>query len=196
MRYAALLLLVPFLLLAQNDANKEAFALGELIYKQTCVSCHGKDGQTNPQMMLVVKPRKFYKTILTQEQSFKIIKYGAHHWGAHSNMMPSFQHVYSDKQIQAVALYVSKKFNPQRDLKIKNLLKESKTSTLDRKISLVVGEKIFKKNCALCHGVTGDGKSEYVEKSRVHLNLIYPYNLTRTLLNKDQMFLYAKFGGH
>ena len=104
-----LLLALPFLLTANE---------GERIYKETCVSCHGVDGNTNPDMQLVVKPRKLTKTILTPEESFKIIKEGAHAWGAHSDIMPAFKYVYSDEQIKSVAEYISTTFNPDRDSKV------------------------------------------------------------------------------
>lgn len=193
-----ILLLSTSLLFAFNlNANSKAFLEGERIYKETCISCHGVNGETNPEIQLVVKPRMLSKTILTQEQSYKIISEGAHHWGAHSAIMAAFKYVYSDEQIKAVATYISQKFNPNRDARVKKLLDESdKITEADSAKMMKVGKKIFKRNCALCHGVTGNGKSEYVEKSKDNNTFIYPYNLQRTLLSEDQIFLYAKFGGH
>ena len=43
--------------------------------QKTCLSCHGVDGTTNPDMKFIVKPRKLAESILTQEQSQKIIKF-------------------------------------------------------------------------------------------------------------------------
>jgi len=170
---------------------------GEHIYKQTCITCHGENGETNSQMQLVVKPRKLSQTILTEEQSFKIIKEGAHHWGAHSDLMPAFKYVYSDEKIKSVAYYVNTKFNADVDKKVKRLLEDSDTISKDQEPKMLkTGEKIFKRNCSLCHGLAGDGKSDYVEQSKASNNFIYPYNLTRTLLTENQIFLYAKFGGH
>ena len=171
------------------------FQDGEKLYQQTCVSCHGEDGQTNKEMQLVIKPRRLQETILTQEQSFKIIKEGAYYWGAHSQFMPSFKPLFNDEQIRSIAFYVSKAFNPSRDAKVQKLLQESQTTTLTEAELLQTGEKIFKKNCSHCHGKKGDGKSLYVERSKANELFIYPYNLTRTLLNEDQIFLYAKYGG-
>ena len=177
--------------------EKELLKEGEKIYQQTCITCHGTDGNTNQQMQLVVKPRKLTKTILTKEQSFKIIREGAHYWGAHSDIMPTFKYVYNDNQIKAIAEYISYTFNPDRDKKIKQLLDESDPiSKEDQSKMLKVGEKIFKRNCSMCHGEKGDGQSEYVEKSKASNIFIYPYNLTRTLLDENQIFLYAKFGGY
>jgi len=191
-----LLGLLPFLLLAQNKSDQELFNAGEEIYNSTCISCHGKNGETNPQMRLVIKPRKLDSTILTQEQSFQIIKEGAHYWGAHSDIMPAFKYVYKDEQIMSVAYFITKKFNPNRKRKVKQLLKESISTKISDAKMLKTGAKIFKRNCSLCHGVTGNGESVYVEQSKENNTLIYPYNLRRTLLDEEQIFLYAKFGGH
>ena len=190
------LLSIPFLLLASNKLNINKFEEGKNIYLNTCLSCHGKDGETNPQIMLVIKPRKLQKTILTQAQSFKIIKEGAHYWGANANIMPSFKGVYDDKQIESVAYYIHNAFNSTRDEKINKLINESKTEALSEAKSLKIGQKIFTRNCSLCHGIQGHGDGVFVKESKKNGNFLYPYNLSRTLLSKNQIFLYAKFGGH
>lgn len=196
MKNLFLLLSVPYILFAQTNTTDKTYKMGEDIYQQTCVSCHGETGNTNPEMKLVVKPRKLSKTILTKEQSFEIIKEGARYWGAHSDIMPAFKYVYSDEQIEAVSVYITEKFNHDRDEKIKKLLDESEKVELADEKMLKTGKKIFKRNCSLCHGVTGNGESVYVEQSKQNNQFIYPYNLQRTLLNEDQVFLYAKYGGH
>ncbi|MDF1883437.1 c-type cytochrome [Sulfurimonas sp. SAG-AH-194-C21] len=178
-------------------AEKSNLALGKAVYEETCISCHGVKGETNPEMKLVVTPRKLNETILTEDQSFQIVKYGAHHWGAHSELMSSFKSVYTEEQLYAVATYISTTFNSHRTQRIQDLLNESTTlSEKEEKSMLKVGGKIFKRRCAWCHGETGNGESTYVEASKDNKDLIYPYNLTRTLLDEDQIFLYAKYGGH
>lgn len=191
------LFIMPLALIGASDTEDEKYKVGKAIYEETCITCHGIDGNTNPDMQLVVKPRKLTKTILTQEQSMKIISEGAHYWGARADIMPAWKYVYSPQQIEAVALYIHKAFNSNGEQKVKNLIEESSSvAGMDNNKMLLAGEKIFKRNCALCHGVTGNGESEYVEKSKASNIFIYPYNLTRTLLTEDQIFLYAKFGGH
>ena len=187
---------IPLLLLASDSYDIKVFNEGKKIYQQTCITCHGDNGKTNATMMLIVKPRKLQKTILTQEQSFKIIKEGGRHWGAHSDLMPAFKYVYDDKQILAVASYIHYAFNPRGDIKIQTLLNEAKTDVMSEEKMLKTGQKIFKRNCSLCHGITGNGESAYVEESKANEMFIYPYNLRRTLLDENQIFLYAKFGGH
>jgi len=177
--------------------HEEMMDLGKEIYEVTCISCHGTDGQTDPQMKLVVKPRQLNKSILTQEQMFRVVKFGAHAYGAHADIMPTFKYVYDDNQIRSVVHYVSQTFNKNRDKRVKKLLDESsKLTSKQEKDMLKVGKKIFHRKCGMCHGDTGNGESEYVEQSKADENFIYPYNLQKILLTEEQIFLYAKFGGH
>jgi len=188
---------LPLLLVASDAPSPEMLKEGKAIYEQTCISCHGIDGQTDKNMKLVVKPRKLNKTILTKEQSVKMITEGAHYWGAHSDLMPSFKPIYDAKQIESIATYISYTFNPDREKKVKELLAEVEPiAKEDQAKMLKTGKKIFKRNCSMCHGLTGNGKSEYVEQSKESDVFIYPYDLTKTLLSEDQIFLYAKYGGH
>jgi mono/diheme cytochrome c family protein len=191
------LILSILLLSSLLFSNDEQFDIGKKVYEETCISCHGINGETNPAMKLAVKPRKLNMTILEPSQSAKIIAQGAHYWGARADIMPAWKYIYSQEQIEAVALYISKAFNPTRDEKIKKLMDESTSvAKISDEKMLKIGAKIFKRNCSLCHGKTGNGESDYVEKSKASNVFIYPYNLTRTLLTQDQIFLYAKFGGH
>ena len=195
MRFFLLLSFIAVSIYAQ-DMKNPSFENGKEIYENTCISCHGKTGSTNPYMQLVVKPRKLSKTILTPEQSFLITKEGAHFWGAHSDLMPTFKHVLSDAEIKDVVHYISKAFNSKRDKRVQKLLDKSDTiNKEDQSKMLKTGKKIFNRNCSMCHGITGNGQSEYVEQSKAQKNFIYPYDLRKTLLNEDQIFLYAKYGG-
>ena len=170
---------------------------GKKIYEDACISCHGVDGQAKTDLKLVVKPRNLTTTLLSQEQSFQIVKEGAFYWGAHSDMMPSFKTVYSDEEITWVTHYIRKAFNPNRKSRIESLLRESTPSKeAQASDSLLVGKKIFEKRCAKCHGILGNGESPFIEASSQHKEFIYPYNLTRTLLTQEQIFLYAKYGGY
>jgi len=176
--------------------NPMMFALGKGVYEQTCISCHGENGQTNAQMELIVKPRKLNQSILSEDQSYEIIKHGAHHWGAHADIMPAFKYVYDERQLRSVAHYISHQFHPKRDEKVSQLLQKSMIYSVSIEDDMLgVGKKIFTKKCAKCHGKKGDGESRYVELSKNEDDFIYPYNLRKTLLNEDEIFLYAKYGG-
>ncbi len=191
-----LIFLLGILTLANADEDK-MLQTGKKLYNETCVSCHGQNGETNQAMHLVVKPRVLQKSILTQDQMFQIIKEGAHAFGSHADIMPTFKYVYNDKQIASLALYVSKTFNTKRNLRVKKLLTNATKLSLKQKEQRIkVGKKIFQRKCAMCHGKTGNGQSEYVEESKMEKDFIYPYNLQNVLLTEEQIFLYAKYGGH
>jgi len=174
-------------------AHEADFKIGEKIFLNTCASCHGVDGKTNKELSFVVRPRSLQKSILNEEQNYKIIKKGAHYWGAAADIMPSFESVYSEHELRSVALYISKKFNPNAENRVKDLYTKSDTIPADKVTKMFKrGKKIYKRNCSWCHGLDAKGDGEATrnpEKS------IYPYNLRRTLLTSEQMFLYSKHGG-
>ena len=188
--------LIPLSIFASNVKISTEYLEGERLYKQTCVSCHGMHGETNQDMQLTVKPRRLKESILSQAQMVKMISDGGHAWGAHSDIMPAFKYVFEEEQIENIALYVTTAFNYERTAKVKKLLLESKPAINDVKKRTRMGKKIFKRNCSLCHGVTGNGDSVYVEQSKENQQFLFPYDLTKILLDEDQIFLYAKFGGH
>ena len=167
--------------------------LGEKLYNETCLACHGVKGASDNGLRLVVNSRKLNRTILTQEQSYEPIKEGAHYWGAYADIMPAFKYVYDEKELRSISHYISKVFNPNIKEKINKLYSQSEIIPENKKSKMIKrGSKIYKRNCRWCHGETGKGDGEATrnpEKS------IYPYDLTKTLLNSKQMFLYAKYGG-
>jgi len=187
------LFLSILVLFSISYANDEKYDIGKKIYIKTCISCHGKDGRANERLNLVVKPRSLKLSILTEEQSYEIIKYGAHYWGASADIMPSFQTVYDEKELQAVAYYIKKEFNPDIQNRVNKLYSSSDKIPAEKFSKMMKrGKKIYKRNCSWCHGTDakGDGAATHnPEKS------IYPYNLKKTLLTNKQMFLYAKYGG-
>ncbi len=195
--FTAALILSTSLFGAEGLTHEQMMQTGKNIYETTCISCHGVNGNTDPEMKLVVRPRQLSKSILSEDQMFQIVKHGAHTFGAHADIMPTFKYVYDDNQIRSVAHYVSQSFNKERTQRIEKLLNEStKLSSEQKAQRLKVGAKIFRRKCGMCHGITGNGESEYVEQSKADENFIYPYNLQKILLSEEQIFLYAKFGGH
>ncbi len=189
MKYLLVLILFSSFLFSSNDK----FELGKKIYSTTCVSCHGVDGKANSGMKLIVAPRALDKTLLTQEQSYQIIKEGSHYWGASADMMPSFKYVYKEKELRSVAYYIREAFNPNIEKKINRLYSESKEIPQDREPKMLKrGKKIYKRNCSWCHGLEAKGDGEASRNPELS---IFPYDLTKTLLTKKQMFLYVKYGG-
>jgi mono/diheme cytochrome c family protein len=166
---------------------------GKRLYEETCISCHGINGEVNTEIKLVVRPRDLRKTILEEEQMYKIIKHGAHYWGAAADIMPSFENIYDDHQLRSIARYIAVTFNPEVQKRVADLYAQSDAVPAEKEAKMLKrGQKIFKRNCGWCHGMDGKGDGEATrnpEKS------IYPYDLTSTLLSEKQFFLYVKYGG-
>ena len=185
-----LLLVALALSISASDAK---FDLGEKIYTQTCLSCHGVDGKAQTDLQFVVKPRSLQTSILNEEQSYQIIKKGSHYWGSAADIMPAFETVFDDKELRAASYYISKKFNPNATTRVEELYLKSEDIPKNKIAKMHKrGEKIYKRNCSWCHGIDAKGNGKATrnpEKS------IYPYNLSKTLLSKEQMFLYTKHGG-
>jgi mono/diheme cytochrome c family protein len=179
-----------FGLLFGSDAK---FEQGKMIYFDTCVSCHGENGESNKNLKLIVMPRDLKKSILTEKQTYNIIKKVARYWGAAADIMPSFESVYSDEEIKAVAYYISKAYNPNVKEKIKKLL-DKEEPIPEKKIKKMAkrGKKIYFRNCSWCHGLEAKGDGEATKNPEMS---IFPYDLTKTILTQDQMFLYVKYGG-
>lgn len=176
-----------------SQVNKEKYAMGEQLYKETCISCHGMDGKAKTGMQLIVKPRDLSLTLLDEEQTYLITKDGAHHWGAKADIMPAFKQVYNEEQLRAIAHYITHKFNPNLDARIKKLCSECEKEPVGQDAKMEKwGKKIYKRNCQFCHGITGKGDGVATTSP---VDSIFPYDLTRTLLTKKQVFLYVKYGG-
>lgn len=184
----AILLLSSFLY-AQSAQYKQ----GELIYKETCLSCHGADGSANGDVSFIVNPRDLRKTLLNEEQTYQIIKKGAHFHGASADIMPSFESVYDEQELRAITRYVREKFDSQAEKRVNELYAKADKIEATRKTKMLKrGKKIYHRNCSWCHGITGKGDGEATRNPEMS---IFPYNLVKTLLTQKQMFLYIKYGG-
>ena len=186
-------LLAILLLGSSLLATDLKYKLGEEIYQATCTSCHGDDGKAQTDVRFIVSPRDLSKTILTQEQSYQIIKKGTHYWGSAADIMPSFESVLNEKELRSIAYYISTKFNPDIEQKIEKLYAQSDVIPESKKHKMPKrGKKIYKRNCSWCHGVTAQGDGAATRNPEMS---IFPYDLSKTLLSKEQMFLYVKDGG-
>jgi mono/diheme cytochrome c family protein len=175
-------------------ADESKFELGKRLYTEACITCHGGSGVPSKNLRFVVRPRDLSKTILTQEQTYKIIKYGTHYWGSCSDMMPAFRYVYTDKEIGAIAYYVYINFNKNVKNRIEKLYNQSDPIPKNKRSKMLKrGEKVYKRNCSWCHGLDARGNGEATKNPK---QSIFPYDLRKTLLTNKQMFLYAKYGGH
>jgi mono/diheme cytochrome c family protein len=184
---------ISLLFANQLFADNTMFENGKRLYEETCISCHGVDGKAKTDMKLIVKPRDLTLTILDEEQTYQIAKEGARHWGAKADIMPGFKFVFNEDQLRAVSHYIHKNFNPNLDKRLKELCSqcEKESTTQDKKMAKW-GKKIFNRNCQFCHGVEGKGDGVATTSP---VDSIFPYDLTKTLLTKQQIFLYVKYGG-
>jgi len=189
------LLTISLSLFANDVLNSKILAEGGKLYTEACIICHGAKGDSITNEKFVVKPRKLTHSILSMPQMVSIISEGGYAFGANSHEMPAFKFMYNKKEIVSIAKYVTEKFNSKRDVKIEKLLKNSKKYEVNDEIVLQLGKNIFDKTCSKCHGLVGNAKSSYVKYSTKNQKFIYPYDLTKLLLTKTQIFLYAKYGG-
>ncbi len=187
-------LLLAIILLSQFIyATNNQYERGQKIYEKACQSCHGVKGDANSDVHFIVNPRDLSKTILSEEQTYKIIKKGSHFHGAFADMMPSFESVYNEKELRDVTHYIIKAFNPKSQRRVNELYSQADKidHTLQAKM-LKRGKKIYKRNCFWCHGPEGKGDGEATRNPEMS---IFPYNLRKTLLDEKQMFAYVKYGG-
>jgi len=174
------------------DDREEYYQMGKEIYDLTCKTCHGEDGRSKVDVSFVVEPRDLKKSILSEEQMYYIIRDGAHYWGAHADIMPSFKSVYLEEELRAVAYYTSR-FNLGVEKRVADLMAKSKKIPKEKLSKMSArGKKIYKRNCMWCHGITGDGCGEATHNPELS---IFPYSLQKSILNEDQLFLYSKYGG-
>jgi cytochrome c oxidase cbb3-type subunit III len=139
---------------------------GRIVFKHYCVLCHGERGDG------VARAAKLYgsKTLAigarTAEYYENIIRKGGEATGA-SPSMPPWQDELSDEQIRDVLSFLTVVGNSVRR-----------------------GEIVFKTNCVLCHGVSGDGKGRAAPLYNPR-----PADLTRS--DKSDMYKerMIRFGG-
>jgi mono/diheme cytochrome c family protein len=189
-----LITLIYCFFVTQLLANNELFKSGKILYEETCISCHGVDGKAKTSMKLVVKPRDLTKTLLNEQQTYLIAKDGARHWGAKADIMPGFKYVYNEEQLRALSYYITKQFNPNLKKRMATICTKCEKEPMgqDKKMAKW-GKKIFQRNCKFCHGEAGHGDGVATSNP---VDSIFPYDLTKTLLTKKQIFLYVKYGGH
>jgi mono/diheme cytochrome c family protein len=101
-----LISLVPFSVYGQEAKQ---------LYEQTCAGCHGVSGKGDGPtgQMLQPKPADFSTALKDKDEAYltKVIREGGTSVGK-SPMMPPYQGVFNDEQIQGLIQYVKKFASP------------------------------------------------------------------------------------
>ncbi len=103
---AALVLLVPALVLAQRDANR-----GNDLYHKNCAACHGEAGKGDGPAAAALNPKpkdladKAYMATLSDKYLLDLVRKGGTGMGK-SPLMPPMGSALTDDQIQDVIAYL------------------------------------------------------------------------------------------
>ncbi|MDF1882002.1 cytochrome c [Sulfurimonas sp. MAG313] len=57
---------------------------------------------------------------------------------------------------------------------------------------LRIGKKVYLESCVMCHGIDAKGHGPL---SKLKNSSLYPADLSKTLLNREQQIVYTKYGG-
>jgi cytochrome c553 len=127
-------------LLAESSVAEQA----ELIFKDRCTACHLDDGHGLKSMKVasIAGLPRWY--VAQQLRHFRDGKRGAHALDLEGKMMQSMTQTLDDKSIA----FLGKHIQGMKPLKNRRTLKEG-----DSKL----GEKIYARDCASCHGEKGLG---------------------------------------
>ncbi|MCK9373322.1 MAG: cytochrome c [Sulfuricurvum sp.] len=176
---------------ASEDKN---IAKGSMLFNANCSGCHTLDGKPREGLDLVIPPRNLTKSLLSREQMHRIIQKGAAHFGASKDIMMAYENILKEDEIGAIALFLSEKVNKKSFLEAQNLYAQTKPLEDEQKANTVrVGRKIYSLRCLFCHGEKGDGKGI---ATTIPTESLFPYNLNKTLLTKEQKFLVIKYGAN
>jgi mono/diheme cytochrome c family protein len=176
LRKACLWLLCSFGWLLQAHAGGAPQGGVAKLYLSYCSVCHGEkgDGKSRAQNSLNPPPRDFTSTPserLTRSQMIEAVTHGKP-----GTAMASWKTQLQPQQIEAVVDYVRSTFMP------------SPVETANSR-----GRQVFSKNCSVCHGEKGDGRS----RAQASLNPP-PRDFTaaaaRSELSAQRMFTSVTFG--
>lgn len=189
---------------AMDDMKKTAeemdvqmdIAMGKMIYKMTCMFCHGEQGKGDGPAAIFIgpysspRPRDFYRGVF----KFKSTKSG--HLPTEFDLMrtvrdgipgymPSFRYLGREK-LRQVVLYVTQFYKRKTDRKMKKKGIPYEEISIDHSVSftkesIVRGKKVYKElECFRCHGMEGKGDGPSAKDLKDDKGLsIKPADLTR-----------------
>jgi len=121
---------------------------GKALYDRDCAFCHGADGRADTPVGRILKPRprRFADPVemarLTDDQIYRAIKEGKP-----GTAMAPWDKVLSEAEIGDVMQYI-------------HHLEGVGEPLTDQQLSLEVGRRIYEKECAFCHGLSGHADTD------------------------------------
>lgn len=137
-----------------NDPELYAFAQagGRAAFRENCAACHGTGGTGSPGYPNLNDDDWIWGGDIAS--IYQTIKYGVRmHDEGRQSQMPPFGDVLKKDEIAAVAEYVEGLFPGTSHI-------SSDTLDMAAIAKLPTGERVFRQNCAACHGVSGHGTRE------------------------------------
>ncbi len=136
-------------------AASAAHAPGKAVYEAHCAVCHGKDGRADTPVahLLHTRPRDFADPIemarVTHDRMYAAIENGRP-----GTAMAAWGGILSAAQIGDVMDYIV------------TLSPASQPSLTTEQLSLEVGRRLYEKECAACHGVSGRADTDVAKVLR------------------------------
>jgi mono/diheme cytochrome c family protein len=133
---------------APLPADRLSLEVGRRIFERECASCHGKDGAANTDVARVLDPPpRVFADPITMARLDDGRMFSAIYRGRPGTAMGGRGELLSPSEIIDVMRYIRTLARPLPD------------GMTPARLDTVVGEQIYKQNCAGCHGDKGDGQT-------------------------------------
>jgi len=145
---ASLFLGLPSGVMATTQSTSEQTSPGKLIYDRYCAFCHGSKGYADTPVGRILQPhpRRFADPVemarLTDDKIYHAIKDGKP-----GTAMASWGKILNEPQIGDVMDYIHQ-------------LKGKQLPLNKQQLSLEIGKRIYVRDCAFCHGLTGKADTD------------------------------------
>ena len=175
--------LAAFMILALITAAPSALAAdGAKVYAEFCGVCHGEkgDGNTRLRRGLTTPPRDFTSAAARRELSRERMINSVTH-GRPGTAMLAFDTRLSEEEIAAAVDHIRANFMSG------GVAKEA------RPAKMVLGEQLYVRNCAVCHGDKGSG-AMWTQSSLNPSPRDFTSAATRDELSRERMILSVTYG--
>jgi len=163
---------------------------GARVYKERCVLCHSQngdnDGLISSSLFNLDKPNLLEPKYSTDKQSLRNIII----WGGMKNKMrivsPPWGNDLTWGEIESLVIFIEymREENNQAVKLQHNII-------VTQKFDIKIGQQIYDKRCAICHGVLGDGKGRIADAMKAPK----PINLIKSKLSDDDLKQIISYGG-